>query len=141
MTDTVAIAYLAIIIALLVFSFGLPGWILQIASPEKLRKLAIGYKWKMFCILPFAIIVLFVSSLIFLWYLFKYPDWTVPAWMGNGAIIIGLDLAIAAALWCQFMNKSILERIVDILQNDFISEYEVTGRIDTKKAKDLNLAV
>ena len=66
-------SYLAVIITLSVFNFGVPVLLLQLAIPEKLRQVAQKHKWIIFPMFPLLLSYLIMIMIILVMHISDFP--------------------------------------------------------------------
>lgn len=104
LSETWGAAYLQIVVALAIFTFGVRALLLQVTLPEEVRRvvrrrrLMLGALWKMATLLT-------ANALCFVWLLHP-PRWLVPQWMDwVSGVLATVALCGTVLFWLLNMGK------------------------------------
>jgi hypothetical protein len=136
LTETWGAAYLQILIALLVFAFGVPALILQVTLPEDVRRIIFGRRRMASWLIIMIWLGLF--CLAFVWLLHPCPNGSSSDWQNilAGAIVT-VTIALAIGFWWRNLYTSARERIARDLEDSLIKTFRRRGFLEENTLSDL----
>jgi hypothetical protein len=138
LTETWGAAYLQVLIALLVFTLGIPALIYQLAVPDEIRRILhrrheSGAMWH------FTIVATVFVSLIFVWFLHPYLDSVSPRILDYAAVIyMTIILILILVYWRVKLSGHTRETLIHSLSRQFLRDFDDTGNLNESIISDLS---
>jgi hypothetical protein len=136
LTETWGATYLQILIALLVFAFGVPALILQVTVPEDVRRIIFGRRRMASWLILMIWVGLF--CLAFVWLLHPCPNGSSSDWQNILAgVIVTVAIALAIGFWSRNLYTNARERIARDLEDSLIKTFRRRGFLEENTLSDL----
>ena len=136
--ENTARTFLIVNTALLVFSFGIPGLILQVKTPEKYRRMVQKYWTKTLGLSLTIPMILIINSLMLIFYLYPHPAvLQLSPWSGWGAgYLLAVCIVISIFLWCWYLSFTV-RRLIKILRKKLEAQFKNDGKLNLNTIDDL----
>jgi len=135
-TEAWGTTYLQIIITLLIFAFGIPALSFQLIVPEEIRNILFRHikinKRLIFTIvfILWSIVILFLFTLVFIWYLHPSPGSILPPWKHlTAGSLITIALIFTILCWLFSLWKFSRKRVINDLERNLWKEFSKSGTL------------